>query len=61
MAGDPFADAMNGIRKYVLSTTLKSASAWRNSTLISDDIVEAVRRLKQEPGENTPWTAAAYW
>jgi dihydrofolate reductase len=25
MAGDPFADAMNDIRKYVVSTTMKSA------------------------------------
>ena len=52
MAGDPFADAMNDIRKYVVSTTLKSASAWRNSTLIHDNFVEAVRQLKQQPGKN---------
>lgn len=52
MADDPFADAMNNIRKYVVSTTLKSASAWRNSTLIRENVVEAVRRLKQEPGKN---------
>ncbi len=52
MAGDPFGDAMNNIRKYVVSTTLKSASAWRNSTLIRDDVVEAVRQLKQQPGKN---------
>jgi dihydrofolate reductase len=31
MEGDPFADALNNMRKYVVSTTLKSASAWRNS------------------------------
>ncbi|GAP12808.1 dihydrofolate reductase [Longilinea arvoryzae] len=49
--GDPFADAMNNIRKYVVSTTLKSASAWRNSTLISDNVVETVRQLKQKPGK----------
>jgi dihydrofolate reductase len=52
MAGDPFADSMNDIRKYVVSTTLKSASAWRNSTLIRDNVVEAVRQLKQQPGKN---------
>jgi len=52
MAGDPFGDAMNGIAKYVVSTTLKSASAWRNSTLISRNIVEAVRELKQRPGKD---------
>ncbi|MGB8644737.1 MAG: dihydrofolate reductase family protein [Anaerolineae bacterium] len=51
-AGDPFGDAMNGIQKYVVSTTLKSASAWRNSTLISNNIVEQVRQLKQQPGKD---------
>jgi dihydrofolate reductase len=52
MAGDPFADAMNTIRKYVVSTTLKTASAWRNSTLIGNNVVEAIRQLKQQPGKN---------
>lgn len=52
MTGDPFADALNSIPKYVVSTTLRSASAWRNSTLISDDVVESIRRLKQQPGKN---------
>ena len=51
-AGDPFFDAINGIAKYVVSTTLKSASAWRNSTLISSNVAEAVRELKQQPGKN---------
>jgi dihydrofolate reductase len=52
MAGDPFADALNDVRKYVVSTTLQSASAWRNSTLINDDVVGTVRRLKEQPGKN---------
>lgn len=52
MAGDPFADALNSIPKYVVSATLKSASAWRNSTLIREDAVQAVRRLKQQPGKD---------
>jgi dihydrofolate reductase len=52
MKDNPFADAMNSIRKYVVSTTLKSPSAWRNSTLIRDNVVEAVRELKQQPGKN---------
>ena len=51
-AGDLFFDAINGISKYVVSTTLKSASAWRNSTLISGNVIEAVRELKQRPGKN---------
>lgn len=52
MAGDPFADTMNAIRKYVVSTTLESAAAWRNSILIRDNVIEAVRELKQQPGKN---------
>jgi dihydrofolate reductase len=52
MVNDPFGDAMNGIAKYVVSTTLTSTSAWRNSTLISSNVVEAVRALKQQPGKN---------
>jgi len=51
-AGDPFGNVMNGIRKVVVSTTLKSAADWRNSTLISGNVVEEVRKLKEQPGKN---------
>src|SRR5258708_28749183 len=51
-AGDPFGDVMNNVPKYVVSTTLKTASAWRNSTLISNNVVEQVRALKAQPGKN---------
>ncbi len=51
-AGDPFGDAMNGIRKYVVSTTLKDASAWRNSALIRGSVVAEVRKLKEQPGKD---------
>jgi len=51
-AGDPFGDVMNGMRKYVVSSTLKSVAAWRNSTLISGDVVAAVRKLKAESGKD---------
>ena len=50
--GDPFGDVMNAIPKYVVSTTLGDATAWRNSTLIKDNIVEQVRALKEQPGKN---------
>jgi dihydrofolate reductase len=36
----------------VVSTTLRSADLWRNSTIISGDVVEEVRRLKARPGQN---------
>jgi dihydrofolate reductase len=51
-AGDSFGDVMNGIAKYVVSTTLRSTAAWRNSTLISSNVAEAVRKLKQQPGKD---------
>jgi dihydrofolate reductase len=48
---DEFADTMNAIQKYVVSTTLSDASMWRNSTLIGgDDVVGAVRALKAQDG-----------
>ena len=50
--GDPFGDAMKGVQKYVVSTTLTSTSLWRNSTLISSNVVEEVRQLKAQPGKN---------
>ena len=51
-AGDPFGDLMNAFRKVVVSATLKSAAAWRKSTLISSNTVEEVRRLKEQTGKN---------
>jgi dihydrofolate reductase len=50
--GDPFGDQMKAKQKYVVSTTLQSAAAWRNSTIISQNVVEEVRKLKQQPGKN---------
>jgi dihydrofolate reductase len=50
--GDPFGDLMNGVHKYVVSTTLESTDNWRNSTLISSDVIEEVRKLKEQPGKN---------
>src|SRR5262245_28517871 len=52
MQDDPFGNVMNAVRKYVVSTTLASAQAWRNSTLISRNVVDEVRKIKQEPGKN---------
>jgi dihydrofolate reductase len=49
-AGDPFGDAMNAPRKYVVSKTLTTPT-WRNTTIIRDDVIKAVRALKAEPGK----------
>jgi dihydrofolate reductase len=51
-ADDPFGGPMNAIQKYVVSTTLTDTSLWRNSTIISRDVVEEVRKLKAQPGKN---------
>lgn len=50
--GDPFGDPMKANRKYVVSTTLQDTSLWRNSTLIRENVVEEIRKLKQQPGKN---------
>ncbi|HEX5809995.1 MAG TPA: dihydrofolate reductase family protein [Anaerolineales bacterium] len=49
---EPFADLLNSLKKYVVSTTLKSADAWRNSTIISENVVEEIRKLKAQPGKD---------
>lgn len=44
------ARSMNRMQKVVFSRTLAKAS-WQNTTLVKSDLVAAVRRMKQEPGE----------
>jgi dihydrofolate reductase len=44
-----FADKLNNMPKYVVSTTLEEAE-WNNSTLIKGDVAEEVAKLKQQPG-----------
>ena len=53
-AGDPFADRMNEIKKYVASRTLRQEDLdWTNSTLLPpDDVIGAVRELRAEPGDD---------
>ena len=52
MHGDPFADALNGMQKYVVSTTLRDTKLWRNSKQIKADVVNEVHKLKEAPGKN---------
>jgi dihydrofolate reductase len=46
-----FADRMNSNKKYVVSSTLKTAE-WNNSTIIKGDLVEEITKIKQEPGQD---------
>ena len=56
-AGDLFGDMMNAPKKYVVSRTLEKP-IWRNTTIIRDNVIESVRKLKAEPGKNILRTAA---
>jgi dihydrofolate reductase len=49
--GDPFGDMINAPKKYVVSRTLK-APIWRDTTIIRDNVIDAVRALKAQPGKN---------
>jgi dihydrofolate reductase len=51
-AGDPFADRMNAIRKYVVSQTLGDDKLlWNNTTRIPGDAAVArIRRLRESDG-----------
>jgi dihydrofolate reductase len=49
--GDPFGDMMNRPRKYVVSRTLEKP-IWRDTTIIRDDLIGSVRKLKAEPGRS---------
>src|SRR2546423_13325910 len=44
-----FADKMNGMAKFVVSTTMDEAS-WNNSTVIDGDVAAEIARLKEHPG-----------
>jgi dihydrofolate reductase len=46
------ADPLNTMPKYVASRTLRGPLAWNNSTLISGDVAESVRELKQQSGKD---------
>jgi dihydrofolate reductase len=44
-----FAEKMNSMPKYVVSSTLEQL-AWNNSTLIAGDVPAEIARLKAQPG-----------
>ncbi len=45
------ADKMNSMLKYVVSSKLEKAE-WNNSTIIRENVVEEITKLKQKPGQN---------
>lgn len=51
-ADDPMAQGLNRMPKYVVSNTLRADQLlWNNSHLISDNVVEEIRKLKAGPDD----------
>lgn len=44
-------EPLNRMHKYVISTTLAEAP-WKESTIIRDNVVEEIAKLKQQPGKD---------
>ncbi|QIQ06397.1 dihydrofolate reductase family protein [Streptomyces liangshanensis] len=49
MPDEPGAAHMNGVAKYVVSTTLEKA-AWNNSTIIAGNVAKEIAALKEQDG-----------
>jgi dihydrofolate reductase len=49
---NPVAATMNGVRKYVVSTTLEGPLEWDNASLIGENVAEEISELKRQPGED---------
>ncbi len=46
-----FADRMNSVPKYVVSTNLKELT-WNNAHLIGQNVVDEIAKLKAQPGQD---------
>jgi len=51
-ADDPLAPVINGLPKYVASTTLREPLPWANSHLLRVDVAPAVGELKEQDGRD---------
>jgi dihydrofolate reductase len=60
-AGDPYADQMNAIKKYVASRTLTADNmVWNTTLLSSDDAVGDIAKLRtQKGGDMVIWGSAS--
>src|SRR5215831_1018318 len=50
-SGDPFTDKMNSMKKFVASHHATKPLEW-NATMLKGEVVEAVKKLKQEARED---------
>jgi dihydrofolate reductase len=51
-ADNPFTEVLNKTQKYLASTTLAEPLPWSNSTLLGGDAMEAVAKLREQPGKD---------
>jgi dihydrofolate reductase len=49
---DEGADYFNSVRKYVVSRILEEPLEWNNSTLLKDNVVAEITKLKQQDGKD---------
>lgn len=49
---NPYTEVLNNSQKYVASTTLKEPLPWSNSTLLKGDVPGALRKLKNQTGQD---------
>ena len=49
---NPFTAVLDNAQKYVASTSLAEPLPWKNSTLLTGDVMDAVARLKEQPGKD---------
>ena len=49
---NPVAATMNGVTKYVVSTTLEEPLEWNNASLIGENVAEEISALKRQPGKD---------
>ena len=54
---EDFGGFINNVQKYVVSNTLTNPE-WKNSTVISRDVADQIRALKNEPGKNINMTGS---
>ncbi|MEA5456116.1 dihydrofolate reductase family protein [Sinomonas sp. JGH33] len=47
MFDEPYYDSLNALPKIVFSSTLEAPLGWQNSTVVNDDAVTAIERLKR--------------
>ncbi|HET6728210.1 MAG TPA: dihydrofolate reductase family protein [Jiangellaceae bacterium] len=49
---NPFTEVLDNSQKYVASRTLHEPLPWQNSTLLKDDVRQAVAEVREQPGKD---------